>query len=94
MHNNILKRIFEFLEEKEGHNVPFLWKFENDIPLTEGDLNVKGVLDLFDSKITSLPEGLEVRYNLYIGDSPLIKYSAKELREMIKPGFIKGRIVR
>ena len=134
MHNNILKRIFEFLEEKEGHNVPFLWKFENDIPLTEGDLNVKGDLDLFDSKITSLPEGLkvsgtldlsyskiislpkgmevggtlflhyskitslpeglEVRYNLYIGDSPLIKYSAKELREMIKPGFIKGRIVR
>ena len=155
MKEETLKRIFNFLEEKGEHNAPFKWKFENDIPLTEGDLNVKGDLDLShteieslpeglkvwgnlslyyckhltslpkglnvvgnldliasnveflseglkvggglmlqDTNINSLPKGLEVRYNLYIGDSPLIKYSAKKLREMIKPGFIKGDIIR
>ena len=61
--------------------------------LPEG-LKVGGGLSLQDTNINSLPKGLEVRYNLYIGDSPLIKYSAKKLREMIKPGFIKGDIIR
>jgi hypothetical protein len=132
MHNNILKRIFEFLEEKEGHNVPFLWKFKNNIPLTEEDLNVKGDLiltysdieslpkglkvggdlDLEQTKITSLPEGLEVGGDLdlretnitllpkglqvggklFIRGSAVINYSFNELMDMIKPGFIKGRI--
>jgi len=127
-----LKRIFEFLKEKEGHNVPFLWKFKNNIPLTEDDLNVKGDLiltysdieslpkglkvggdlDLFESKITSLPEGLEVGGDLdlsetnitllpkglqvggklFIRGSAVINYSFNELMDMIKPGFIKGRI--
>ena len=129
-----LKRIFDFLEEKGEHRAPVKWKLINNIPLTEDDLNVKGDLDLFDSKIkslpeglkvsgtldlsyskiislpkgmevggtlflhfskiTSLPEGLEVGNNLYIGKTPLTKYSDEELREMIKPGFIKGKIVR
>jgi hypothetical protein len=31
---------------------------------------------------------------LYIYGTPLTKYSDEELREMIKPGFIKGEIVR
>ena len=129
-----LKRIFDFLEEKGEHRAPVKWKLINNIPLTEGDLNVKGDLDLFDSKIkslpeglkvsgtldlsyskiislpkgmevggtlflhfsklTSLPEGLEVGEHLFIGKTPLTKYSDEELREMIKPGFIKGKIVR
>ena len=129
-----LKRIFDFLEEKGEHNAPVKWKLINNIPLTEDDLNVKGDLDLFDSKIkslpeglkvsgtldlsyskiislpkgmevggtlflhfsklTSLPEGLEVGEHLFIGKTPLTKYSDEELREMIKPGFIKGKIVR
>ena len=129
-----LKRIFDFLEEKGEHNAPVKWKLINNIPLTEEDLNVKGDLDLFDSKIkslpeglkvsgtldlsyskiislpkgmevggtlflhfsklTSLPEGLEVGEHLFIGKTPLTKYSDEELREMIKPGFIKGKIVR
>ena len=130
-----LKRIFKFLEEKGEHKAPFLWKLENNIPLTEEDLNIEGDLNLHSykkltslpkglkvggslslifanieslpeglkvgdnlylqhSKITSLPEGLEVGGYLYINTTPLTKYTDKELREMIKPGFIKGEIYR
>ena len=134
MKKETLKRIFDFLEEKGEHNAPVKWKLINNIPLTEDDLNVKGDLDLFDSKIkslpeglkvsgtldlsyskiislpkgmevggtlflhfskiTSLPKGLEIGEHLFIGKTPLTKYSDEELREMIKPGFIKGKIVR
>ena len=134
MKKETLKRIFDFLEEKGEHRAPVKWKLINNIPLTEEDLNVKGDLDLFDSKIkslpeglkvsgtldlsyskiislpkgmevggtlflhfsklTSLPEGLEIGEHLFIGKTPLTKYSDEELREMIKPGFIKGKIVR
>ena len=129
-----LKRIFDFLEEKGEHRAPVKWKLINNIPLTEEDLNVKGDLDLFDSKIkslpeglkvsgtldlsyskiislpkgmevggtlflhfskiTSLPKGLEIGEHLFIGKTPITKYTDDELLEMIKPGFIKGKIVR
>ena len=133
MEKEALKRIFEFLEEKEEHKVPFIWKLINDIPITEKDLdfegdliltysdieslpeglNVRGDLDLFGSKLASLPEGLKVRgyldlryssieslpkglkvRDLHIWDTSLTKYTDEELREMIKPGFIKGKIFR
>ena len=155
MEKETLKRIFEFLEEKEEHNMPFKLKLIFNKPLTEEELNVKGNLNLEKSKITSLPKGLkvggtlnlfklkikslpeglkirgyldlrftkvtslpeglkvggdlflvdtlitslpkglEVGRNLYIDDSPLIKYSDEELRDMIKPdGFINGWIQR
>ena len=136
MKKEALKRIFEFLEEKEEHNPPFLWKWKNEIPLTEKDLDIEGDLDLTYSNIESLPEGLEVsgdlnltfcenisslpeglivRGNLYLsysnitslpkglkvwGDIIINKtklihyYSNEEIREMIKPGFIKGEIYR
>jgi hypothetical protein len=32
--------------------------------------------------------------DLFIIYSPLKKYTDEELREMIKPGFIKGKIIR
>ena len=35
MEKEQLKRIFEFLKEKENHNLPFLWKLVNNEPLTE-----------------------------------------------------------
>jgi hypothetical protein len=60
MKKEALKRIFDFLEEKENHNIPFLWKLINNEPLTKEELIVKGNLNLKGSKITSLPEGLEV----------------------------------
>ena len=110
-----LKRIFKFLEEKEEHKAPFIWKLENNIPLTEEELNVKGNLNLAHSEISFLPEGLKVRGNLslyscknikslpegldvggdlYIYGTELKKYSEEELRDMIKPGFIKGKVIR
>ena len=134
MEKEVLKRIFEFLEEKGEHNAPFRWKILNNKPITKEDLKVGGNLDLQFEKITSLPEGLEVEgnlrllytgirelpeglivgrdleipysnmtslpkglkvyRNLYINSSKLRDFSNEELREMIKPGFIKGVIFR
>ena len=114
MDNNTLKNIFKFLEDKGEYKAPFKWKLENNIPLSKEDLIVDDDLYLFDSKITSLPKGLEVKYNLYlahsdietlpkglkvgaglnIGNTKLTEYTDEELRNMIAPGFIKGRIYR
>jgi hypothetical protein len=44
--------------------------------------------------ITLLPKGLKVYGDLYIADTELEAYTDKQLREMIKPGFIKGKIYR
>jgi len=57
-------------------------------------LKVGGTLYLTDTIITSLPKGLKVGNSLFIGDTPLEKYTDDELREMVKPGFIKGKIKR
>ena len=46
------------------------------------------------TKITSLPEGLQVGGNLHIYDTTLAKLSDDELRKMVEPGFIKGKIWR
>jgi hypothetical protein len=61
MEKEQLKRIFEFLEEKEQRNPPFLWKHMNDMPLTKEELIVDDDLDLAYTYITSLPEGFEVK---------------------------------
>ena len=134
MKKEALKRIFDFLEDKEEHKAPFIWKLENDIPLTEKDLNIEGDLHLENSPITSLPDGLKVEgdlmltfskiaslpegleisdslflvrtsitslpkglkvnEDLILTKSALTKYTDDEIREMVKPGFIKGRIRR
>jgi hypothetical protein len=41
MEKEVLKRIFQFLEEKEQQNPPFKWKLLNNIPLTKGNLNIE-----------------------------------------------------
>ena len=61
--------------------------------LPEG-LEIGGLLSLTNTNITSLPEGLKVGDNLYISNTKLKKHTDDELREMIKPGFIKGKIHR
>ena len=135
MNITTLKRIFEFLEEKGEHRTPLKFKLLNNVPLTKKDLIVDDDLFFFNSKIISLPEGLEVGGNLMLGfskieslpeglkvdgylnlsdckkltslpkglkvgsflnitDSALTKYTDEEIREMIKPGFIKEKIYR
>jgi len=46
------------------------------------------------TKITSLPEGLQVGGSLHIYNTTLAKLSDDELRKMVEPGFIKGKIWR
>jgi|688.fasta_scaffold1193033_2 hypothetical protein len=57
-------------------------------------LEVGWHLDLAHSNIKLLPKGLKVGGALYIYKSPLKEYTDDELREMIYPGFIKGKIYR
>ncbi len=156
MDNTTLKNIFKFLEDKGEHRTPLKFKLLNNVPLTKEELNIEGNLNLTDSKITSLPEGLKVGGYLNLGfcpnltslpkglevgeklslmyskieslpevlkvggylnlsdckkltslpkglkvgnflnitDSTLTKYTDEELRDMVKPGFIKGEIYR
>jgi len=156
MDEKTIKNIFNFLEKNDNIKAPFLWKLENNIPLSKEELNFKGNLNLELKNITSLPEGLKVEGNLFLNDcknltslpeglkvgenlllnnctnltllpeglqvggyldlqnctgltllpegmevgenlyirKTLLKnYSDEELREMIKPGFIGGKIL-
>ena len=61
MKKEALKRIFDFLEEKGEHKVPFRWKLINNEPLAKEELIVDDYLDLAYTYITSLPEGFEVK---------------------------------
>jgi hypothetical protein len=72
MKKEILKKIFDFLEENDNKRKPFQVKLLNNEPFTEEDLDVKGNLDLSHSKITSLPEGLKVEGNLILVESEII----------------------
>ena len=155
MKKEALKRIFEFLEKKGEHIIPLPVKINLAMSIAKEDLNVKGDLNLKNTNITSLPEGLKVGGTLdlsfcteltslskglkvggdlnlfysnitslpeglkvggylsligtnmttlpkglevgdfiFIRNTPLTKYTDEKLREMIKPGFIKGKIIR
>jgi len=61
--------------------------------LPEG-LKVGDDLSLYKTKITLLPKGLKVGRSLFIRNTPLEDYTNEELRDIIKPGFIKGDIIR
>jgi hypothetical protein len=71
MEKETLKNIFNFLEENERHQTPFLWKWVNNIPLTEKDLNIEGELDLTDTDIKSLPDGLKVAGDLNLTETDM-----------------------
>jgi hypothetical protein len=58
------------------------------------DLEVGRTLTLAYSEIKSLPKGLKVGGHLDISGTKLAKFSDNEIFEMIKPGFIKGKINR
>jgi len=57
-------------------------------------LKVGGDLVLRNTTIGSLPKALKVGGNLFINQTALLEYTDEELREMVKPGFIKGYIFR
>jgi len=59
MEKETLKNIMYFLKIKEDKS-SFKWKLLNNEPLTEDELTIKGDLDLENSNITSLPDGLMV----------------------------------
>ena len=63
--------------------------------LPEG-LKVGGQLWLIGcDNLTSLPKGLEVGEDLHLSSDFLLRsHSDEDLREMVKPGFIKGEIYR
>ena len=67
---------------------------DTQVELLPKGLQVGGNLDLRRTKITLLPKGLEVKGELIIKNTALLEYTNNELREMIKPGFIKGDIIR
>jgi hypothetical protein len=72
----------------------FLEYCESLTSLPEG-LEVGYDLYLTESpNITSLPKGLKVYGDLFIADTKLEAYTDEELREMVKPGVIRGRIIR
>ena len=71
-----------------------LMLYKSAIESLPKDLIVGGSLELSYSKITSLPKGLEVHRSLFIKNIALLEYTDGELKKMVKPGFIKGKIYR
>ena len=59
MKKEILKRIFDFLEEKGEHKVPFRWKLINNEPLAKEELIVDDDLDTALGKIEKFKEKLK-----------------------------------
>jgi len=63
--------LFKFLEKQKGKPIPVQVKLILGLPLTPEELDVKGDLDLSDTKITSLPQGLKVEGNLLTSDTKI-----------------------
>jgi hypothetical protein len=85
MDNTTLKNIFDFLEEKENKNKPFVWKLMNNETFTDDELNIKGDLDLFEENITYIPEGLKVEDNLNLS-------SCKHLKSLPDNLYVGGEL--
>jgi hypothetical protein len=85
MDNTTLKNIFDFLEEKENKNKPFVWKIMNNEPFTDDELNIKGDLDLFEENITYIPEGLKVEGDLNLE-------SCKRLKSLPDNLYVGGKL--
>jgi len=64
--------LFKFLEKKRGTKTPLKVKFiYAPDELTDEELNVEGLLDLDNSSLTSLPDGLRVGGHLYLSNSSI-----------------------
>jgi hypothetical protein len=91
MEKETLKNIFNFLEKNDNRNAPFIWKLNNNEPITEDELNVKGNLYLGFSTIESLPEVLTIEGNLDL-DKSAIKSVPKGLKVGGHLGLRKTKI--
>jgi hypothetical protein len=80
MEKEALKNIIDFLEKNDNKNKPFKWKLLNNEPLTEDELIINDDLDLHESKITYLPEGLMVYGSLDLGNCTSLTSLPKGLR--------------
>ena len=91
-----LKRIFEFLEEKENKLIEvkgsLKWKLAFNEPLTKEDLNIKYGLFLAHSNITYLPEGLKISGNLNISYTPKLKSLPSDL-DVKGDIYLEGSII-
>jgi hypothetical protein len=63
--------LFKYLEKEKGKPIPLKLKIIHGLPVTLEELDVKGYLILYNSKITSLPQGLKVRKALFLGYNPI-----------------------
>ena len=84
-----IKNFFKFLEDKEGKEPPLKWKLLHDPDsITSEDLNFVGFLDLRNTRITSLPEGLTID-----GDLSLVRTKITSLPNNLTVGrslFVSG----
>ena len=64
---------FKYLEDKGEQRTPLRIKLRNpeQFEITPEDLNVKGDLNLYYAKITSLPDNLKVGRDLNLGSTPI-----------------------
>jgi hypothetical protein len=82
-----IAQFFKFLEDKEGKPAPLRLKLLD--PQTWGkptkeDLNVKGDLDLSETNIKELPQGLKVDKNLWLDGCT----SLEKLPQGLKVGWL------
>ena len=62
-----MKELFEYLIDKEPDiKLPLKIKLVSGFHINIEDLNISGSLDLSDSKITSLPDNLNIYYKAFI----------------------------
>lgn len=71
MNKETLKRIFEFIEEKDNKKTPLKWKLINNIPLRKEELNIYGGLNLSGLNIETLPKGLIIHSDLDLSGSDM-----------------------
>ena len=85
--------LFKFIEDKKPqYKTPFEVKLIHaPETLTKEELNIKGNLDLRNTPIQSLPNGLKVGGILFLGDIPLSKKYTEEEIEAMVPG-VKGNV--
>ena len=67
-----IEKLFEFIKERRGYDYPLRYKLLNGIELTEGDLTVNGDLNLILYKLSSLPDNLRVKGDMWLDYSDRI----------------------